>query len=314
MESIRLGKSSLTSSRLAYGCWRICGPGDSPEVTPEREANARRAILAAYEAGYTLFDHADIYAGGESERVFGAALKSVSGMRDRILIASKCGIRKAGEPDSDSPYRYDFSAGHIIWSCEQSLRRLGVDVIDLYQLHRPDYLCNPEEVAGAFARLKKAGKVREFGVSNFRPFQLATLQKTCPMPLVVNQVEINLSELERLQDGTLDQCLVEQITPMAWSPLAGGRLGTGDPIDLRDPDHARRIHIREVLDLIARARNTTRAVIAIAWLLRHPSKIVPIVGSTNPSKIKELVQAVDIELSREEWYRLLEAALGSRLP
>lgn len=314
METLRLGTSSLVCSRLAYGCWRICGPGDNPEVTPEREANARRAVIAAFEAGYTLFDHADIYAGGEAERVFGLALKSVPGMRDKILIASKCGIRKAGEPDADSPYRYDFSAGHIIWSCEQSLRRLGVEVIDLYQLHRPDYLCNPEEVAQAFGRLKQAGKVREFGVSNFQPVQLTALQKACPMPLIVNQVEISLAKLDCLHDGTLEQCLTQQITPMAWSPLAGGRLGTSDPIDLRDPGHARRIHIREVLDLIGRARNTSRGVIALAWLLRHPSKIVPIIGSANPAKIKELVTAVDIELSRQEWYRLLEAALGSRLP
>jgi predicted oxidoreductase len=270
--------------------------------------------MAAYEAGYTFFDHADIYGGGEAERVFGQALKKVSGMRERVRIGSKCGIRRAGDPKPESPYRYDFSAGHILWSCEQSLKRLGIETLDLYQLHRPDYLCDPSEVASAFSRLRQAGKVREFGVSNFRPAQLTMLQRACPMPLVVNQVEISLTRLDCFHDGTLEQCLTEQITPMAWSPLAGGRLGTNDPIDLRDPDHARRIHIREVLDLVARERGTTRPVVAMAWLLKHPSNILPIVGSTDPSRIKELTVAADLELSRDEWYRLLESALGQRLP
>lgn len=314
METVRLGASDLTSSRLAYGCWRICGSGDSPEVTPDRLAHAHQAIIAAYEAGYTLFDHADVYANGESERVFGQVLKKVSGMRAQILVASKCGIRRPGDPDPEAPYRYDFSAGHIIWSCEQSLRRLETDTIDLYQLHRPDYLSNPEEVAHAFSRLKQSGKVREFGVSNFHPNQIAALQKACPMPLIVNQVEISLAKLDCLQDGTIEHCMANKMTPTAWSPLAAGRLSTNDPIDLRDPDHARRIHVRETLDLIARARNTTRPVIALSWLLKHPAKIIPIIGSADPNRIRELARAVDIEISREEWYRLLEASLGARLP
>lgn len=313
MESVTLGTSSIAASRISYGCWRIAGTWESAEVTPEREATGRRAITTAYEAGVTFFDNADIYCSGEAERIFGQVLKEASGMRDRIVIATKCGIRKQGDPQADSPYRYDFSAGHIVWSCEQSLKRLGVDHIDLYLLHRPDYLCAPDEVANAFSRLKKAGKAREFGVSNFRPAQVVMLQKACPMPLVVNQVEISLAKLDCLQDGTLDQCLTEKITPMAWSPLGGGRLGANDPIDMRDPDHARRIHMREMLDLVARERASTRSVVALAWLLRHPAKIVPILGSTDPKRIQEMAKAIDLELSREEWYRLLEAALGHRL-
>jgi predicted oxidoreductase len=313
MQIVQLGKSELTGSRIAYGCWRLGGP-EGNETTAERVDGGKRAVIAAYQAGYTLFDHADIYSNGEGERIFGKVLKEVNGMRARIVIASKCGICKQGAPKADSPYRYDFSAGHLIWSCEQSLKRLGTDVIDLYQLHRPDYLCDPAEVATAFARLHKSGKVRQFGVSNFRPAQLTMLQKVCPMPLIVNQVEISLARLDCFQDGTLDQCLTETITPMAWSPLAGGRLGTGDPIDLRDPDHARRIHIREVLDLIARDRGTSRGVVALSWLLKHPSRIVPIVGSTDASRITELARAVDLELNRDEWYRLLEAAMEQRLP
>jgi predicted oxidoreductase len=313
MQTLQLGRSQLIATRIAYGCWRLGGP-EGAELSSDRTSQGRKAVLAAFEAGYNLFDHADIYCSGEAERIFGQALKETPGMRDRILIASKCGIRRQGDPKPESPYRYDFSAGHIIWSCEQSLKRLGVDTIDLYQLHRPDYLCDPQEVAGAFSRLKQAGKVREFGVSNFVPSQLALLQKACPMPLIVNQVEISLARLDCFEDGTLDQCLAEGITPMAWSPLAAGRLGATDPIDLRDPDHARRIHVREVLDLVARERQSTRPVVALAWLLKHPSRIVPIVGSTDPGRIAELTQAVDLELSRDEWYRLLEAARGQRLP
>jgi predicted oxidoreductase len=314
METVALGVSSLMASRLAYGCWRIAGSRESGEITPERIAHGCRAVIAAYESGYTLFDHADIYCHGEAERIFGQALKSVSGMRDRVLVASKCGIRRAGEPDADSPYRYDFSAGHIIWSCEQSLKRLGVETLDLFLLHRPDFLGDPEEVAKAFGRLKLAGKVREFGVSNFRPSQFSALQKACPMTLIVNQVEISLAKLDCFLDGTLDQCLTDKITPLAWSPLAGGKLGVNDPIDLRDPDHAHRLHVRETLDLMARAHDASRAVIAVAWLLKHPAKMVPIIGSTDPQKIRDLTKAVDIDLTRDEWYRLLEAGVGQRLP
>jgi predicted oxidoreductase len=313
MQSVLLGKSDLSSSRIAYGCCRLPGP-DGSELTPERSALGQRAIVAAFEAGYTLFDNADIYGHGQAERILGRTLKEVPGMREKIAIATKCGICRQGDPRPESPYRYDFSAGHIIWSCEQSLKRLGVERIDLYQLHRPDYLCDPEEVAAVFTRLQQSGKVRHFGVSNFRPSQMAALQKACPMPLIVNQVEISLMRLDAFNDGTLDQCLAEKITPLAWSPLAGGRLGVQDPIDMRDPDHARRIHIREVLELIARERQTTRPAVALAWLLKHPSQIVPIIGSTDPGRISELARAAELELSRDEWYRLFEASYGQRLP
>lgn len=314
MQTVQVGRSPLTASRLAYGCWRIAGSTEANKVTPEHEAIGRKAVIAAYEFGYTLFDLADIYCGGACERVFGQALKEVAGMRNRILIATKCGIRKKGEPAPDSPYRYDFSAEHIIHSCEGSLRRLGVETIDLYQLHRPDFLGGPEEVASAFSKLRKAGKVVEFGISNFRPTQVSALQKACPMALVANQIEISLIRLDALQDGTLDQCLMEQITPMAWSPLGGGRLVDPGPIDLQSPDHAHRIHVREVLDLVARERGVTRTVAALAWLLKHPAKIMPIIGSTNAERVRDAVNATEIELTRDEWYRLTEAAVGQRLP
>jgi predicted oxidoreductase len=314
MQTVPLGTSSLSCSRLAYGCWRITGNPESGKAGPEAEAAGRKSVITAYECGYTIFDLADVYSGGASERIFGQALKEVAGMRQGAVIATKCGIRKKGDPNPDSPYRYDFSPEHIVRSCEQSLKRMGVETIDLYQLHRPDYLGDPQEVAEAFNKLKKSGKVREFGVSNFRPSQVATLQRACPIPLIANQVEISLTRLDCFHDGTLDQCLAERITPMAWGPLAAGRLADTGPIDLQAPDHAHRIRIRETLDLVARERGVTRSVAALAWLLKHPSKIVPIVGTTNPERIRDAINATEIELTRDEWYRLMEAAHGERLP
>ena len=164
MKNLPLGQGALRSSRLAYGCWRIAPSGDPATDL----ATARRAVQAAVEAGYTLFDHADIYCDGRAETVFGALLRESPGLRERIVIATKCGIRFADRPPG-APYRYDFSAEYITQQCEQSLRRLGVECIDVYQLHRPDWLMDAEEVAGAFAKLERAGKVREFGVSNFSP-------------------------------------------------------------------------------------------------------------------------------------------------
>ena len=314
MKKVKLGGSSLESSRLGYGCWRIVSRIESAELTPEREDDAKKAVLAAIDAGYTLFDHADIYTEGASEEVFGRVLKNTPGLRKNILIASKCGIRKGGPNNMDVPYRYDSSAEHILRSCEGSLKRLQTDYLDIYQIHRPDYLTNPEELAGAFVKLKEQGKVREFGLSNASANFVALVQKFCPMRLIVNQVEISLRKLNAVFDGTLDQCLVEKITPLAWSPLAGGSLAFQGPIDLNESGHAKRILLRENLDYVARERNTTRTVIAIAWLLKHPAGIVPLIGSAEPRNIKELTKAAEIELTREEWYLLLEGAHGQRLP
>ena len=313
MDTIPLGVSSIQASRLGFGCWRVLGP-EGAEPNREREAGARKSIVAAYEAGFTLFDHADVYADGAAERVFGEVLKQVRDMRERVVITTKCGIRRKTVPNPDSPYRYDFSAEHIIKSCEQSLKRLGVETIDIYQLHRPDYLMEPAEVAGAFRRLKEQGKVRQFGVSNFKPHQLALLQDVCPFPLIVHQVELSLARLDAFEDGTLDQCLGETITPLAWSPLAGGRLADTLPIDINSPDHARRIGLRETLDDIARDYGCSRTVVALAWLLKHPAKIIPIIGTAKPERIQEASQTDKLQLSRDEWYRLMEAARGDRLP
>lgn len=314
MNTIPLGVSPLVSSRLAYGCWRVAGTWDPAKVTPQGRVAGRQAILAAYEAGYTLFDNAAIYCRGEAERILGQALKEASGMRDQCLIATKCGIRPAGDPRPDAPARYDFSAEHITHSCEQSLKRLGIESIDLFMLHRPDLLADPQEIAQAFSKLQAGGKVRHFGVSNFRPSLLTALQAVCPMPLVVHQVEISLAKLGAFTDGTLDQCLVENITPMAWSPLAGGLLGSGARELLASQQAYRPEHVLSALDALAQERGASRVAIALAWLLKHPAKVIPVVGSTNPQRIREAAKAPELELSREEWYRLLLAARGEPLP
>ena len=304
----------MTSSRLAYGCWRLAGTSKPAEFTPAHEAAGRRAVITAYETGYTLFDNADIYGGGMAEEILGRVLREVSGMRERVIITTKCGVRHAGNPQPDSPERYDFAPEYIVTSCEQSLKRLGIETVDLYMLHRPDYLADPHAIAGAFAQLQDAGKVRYFGVSNFRPTLLSALQAACPMPLIAHQVEISLGKLNAFEDGTLDQCLEKRITPQAWSPLAGGLLGDGAKRLLPAQKSYRTEATVKVLDEIAKARGVSRTVMALAWLLKHPSRIMPIVGSNNPDRIREAASAPDVELTREEWYRLLGAARAEPLP
>ncbi len=304
----------MRSSRLAYGCWRVAGTWDPAAVTPENRAAGRKAILTAYEAGYTLFDNADIYAGGEAERILGTALKEAPGMREAVLVATKCGVRPAGTPHPDAPQRYDFSSEHILQSCEASLKRLGIETIDLYMLHRPDYLADPEDIAKAFSKLKADGKVRYFGVSNFRPSLVTALQVVLPMPIVVHQVEISLAKLDAFTDGTLDQCLIEKITPMAWSPLAAGLIGGGARRLLPAQKSYQPEKFLSELEAVAQQRGANRTTVALSWLLKHPSGIQPVVGSVNPERIRDAAKAADLELTREEWYRLLLAARGEPLP
>lgn len=311
MKEVRIGKSTLKGSRLAFGCWRIAGTWEARKVNAKARESGLKAILAAYETGYTLFDLADIYCEGISEELFGLALKQSKSLKKSALIATKCGIRI---PEAGETYRYDLSADYIIQSCENSLQRLGVDCLDIYQLHRPDWLMDPNEVAKAFAKLKKTGKVKHFGVSNFKPSQVSLLQSALKDSLVVNQIEISLLQLASFEDGTLDQCQQHKITPMAWSPLAGGYLGNGKSNVLPSQEKYKPIKIRRRLDSLAREFSTSRSAIALAWLLKHPSGIIPIIGTTKPSRIRELAEADQIDLSHEQWYTLLTSALKEDLP
>lgn len=266
MRTCTLGKSKIQGTRMAYGCMRISGASDPSKVTPEMARQGVESILAAMEAGYRIFDLADIYGRGACENFYGQALREAPELRKLGVIVSKCGIRWPGDGGAEAPRRYDLSHKHIVWSCEQSLKRLGVEAIDVFLLHRPDFLTDPAEVARAFTDLKRQGKVKEFGVSNFHPTLLAALQAACPMPLLTNQVEIHLGHLAAFTDGTLDQCLALGMTPMAWSPLAGGLLGGGLWLEAG---------LLKELDAQATAHGCSRAVVALAWLLKHPAESSP---------------------------------------
>ena len=313
MRQIAIGASDLKTSCLAYGCWRIAGDVGTDGPAPDAVRAGQQAVMAAYDAGYTFFDNADIYGGGAAETIMGRTLRAVSGMRDQIVLLTKCGVRHAGQPDPDSPNRYDLSADYLVRSCDGSLQRLGVDCIDIFMLHRMDCLVDPEEVGHAFTQLKEQGKVRHFGVSNCRPTLLTALQAACPMPIVTHQFEFSLSRLDPLSDGTLDQCLIEHVSPMAWSPLGGGLLADGPGRLLSWQQNYNPDKVKPVLDEIASARGMSRATVAMAWLMKHPSGVIPIVGSATPERIRLAAKAADLELSREEWYRLMTAAQGKPL-
>lgn len=305
MRTQALGPGGPEVTRLSYGCMRIAGSWDPANVDRE---GAFAAFRAAYDAGYTLFDHADIYARGACESLHGEFLRETPSLRDETVIATKCGIRFGGDPEG-TVGRYDFSAQWIESSCEGSLRRLGVETIELYQLHRPDLLMDPHEVAEAFYRLKTAGKVQNFGVSNFLPSTVELLQEFLPDVLLVNQIEVHLGRLDPFFDGTLDQCLRTGMTPLAWSPLGGGWIGS--PIEDAPPE---RRGLLTALDETAAAHGVGRAEIALAWLMKHPSGIIPIVGSRDPGRIAAMARADEVALSREEWYALLVAARGQAMP
>lgn len=296
MQHQQLGTTGLSVSRLAFGCMRISGTWNPSEFGEEHRAKGRAALLAAYEAGYTLFDHADIYGRGTCETLHGELLGDTPSLRSQTILATKCGIRFPDEPPG-APQRYDFSKEHIIASCEASLRRLRAEVIHLYQLHRPDFLMDPNEVDEAFEHLRTSGKVLHFGVSNFAPSKVAALG----VAVASNQVEIHLNRLACFEDGTLDQCLQLKMTPMAWSPLDRGKL--------TDPETA-----PKALTQWAAAHEATLAEAALTWLLTHPSGIVPVVGSTDPGRIAQMARSTQHTMSRDDWYRILLDARGTPLP
>lgn len=309
MNTVPIGTSDLRSTRLIYGCMRIPGTWNPAEIDDQRRKGAFAALEAAVEAGYNHFDHADIYANGACEQLFGEFLKAHRGLRERVIITTKLGIRWAKDPEADAPHRYDFSAAHIERSCEGSLNRLGIDTIDLYLLHRPDVLMNPDEVAAALDRLKQQGKVRYFGVSNFTPSQMTLLQSRLHEPLVCNQIEVHPLRLSPFEDGTLDYLHEHHVTPTSWSPIAGGRLG-----DPPTPNSDAPARLLGTLDAEARHCGVSRTAILMAWLLKHPAGILPIVGSRQPARIRDAVTADAVELSREAWYRIYVAARGKTLP
>jgi predicted oxidoreductase len=309
MQVINLSNTYLTSSRLIYGGMRITG--DNSAIA---RSKGQLALRTAIEAGYSHFDHADIYGDGECESLFGECfngiIKEKPSLRDGLIITSKAGIRGAAFPEKDHPQRYDFSKGYLINRVETSLKRLNIDYLDIFLLHRPDYLMNVDEVAQTFAELQASGKVKYFGVSNFKPSQVALLQSALYMPLVVNQVEINIHNIDTLENGTLDQCQQLGITPIAWCPLGGVVYPAWGNSFSKDDEQ--RIH--KEFQLQAQKYDVEPWILMLAWLLKHPANICPIIGSTTPTRIVAAKQAFTLNYSREDWYRLLQARNGQAVP
>lgn len=303
MKYINTFSKDVAVSQVALGCMRISSMSDY---------DMDNYINTALDCGYNYFDHADIYANGESERVFGNALKRNKGAKEKMIIQTKCGITNG---------MYDFSKKHILESVDSSLMRLGVDHIDVLLLHRPDLLMDPEEVASAFDTLYESKKVLNFGVSNHNPMQIELLKKYVNQPIVINQMQLSIPHAYMIssganvnmdnkdgcvKDGYLrDYCRINDITIQPWSPLQKGFIAGAF---LTDDTELNRV-LREIADKYG----ITDTGLSIAWLLRLPEKMQPVVGSTNLDRIKAIAKAADITLSAEDWYTIYKAA-GYPLP
>lgn len=277
---------------------------------------AVEVLEACLDCGITFFDHADIYGGGVAEERFAEAFSRLGISRDQVHLQSKCGIRKGLG-------FFDFSKAHILSSVDGILSRLKTDYLDALLLHRPDALMEPPEIAEAFSELHAAGKVRHFGVSNQNPSQMAFLQQSLPFPIVANQMQFSIAHTPMIDHGlnvnmadepavdrdggVLDFCQLHKITVQPWSPLQAGFFGG---VFLDHPDYA---ELNEVLERIAEEQGVEASAVAIAWLLRHPAKMQPVLGSMNPERIRKMARACEVELGRQEWYEIYRAA-ENRLP
>ena len=326
MEKTTLPHTDLIVTRLIAGCMGL-GGGWARETVLDaaHEKQANDFIETALELGINFFDHANIYARGRAEAVFGRVLKQKPSLREQIVLQSKVGIRWADDP-AGTPQRFDFSYEHIIEATEAILRRLNTTQLDILLLHRPDPLVEADEVARAFAQLKQAGKVRYFGVSNQNRYQMDYLQQALPDPLVANQLEMNLLHHGFAEagisfnqaapgypdgwEGVLEYCRMHGVSLQAWSPLARGVLSGGD-LSAQSPAVQKTAAL--VKDL-ASAHQVSGEAIVLAWLLRHPAKISPVLGTSRSDRLRACAESVKVDLSREEWYRLFEAARGAAMP
>jgi predicted oxidoreductase len=279
------------------------------------KAEAERFIQSALEMGACFFDHADIYGAGKCEEFFAEAIDMNATIRETMLLQSKCGIRPG--------IGFDCSKAHILASVEASLKRLKTEYLDVLLLHRPDALIEPEEVAEAFGTLHQSGKVRYFGVSNQNPLQIALLQKYLAQPLIINQLQLSITQASMISQGlhvnmagdaavdrdgsVLDFCRLKDITIQTWSPL---QYGTFAGVFLGNPQFA---ELNRIIDALSQQYGVTNTTIALAWILRHPAKMQPITGTTKVARLKDCVKATEITLTREEWYKVYQAA-GNVLP
>ncbi len=305
MKKINLGNSSLQVPNVAVGCMRI------NSITPQK---AEAFVQKSLELGANFFDHADVYGGGECERIFADAIHMSPQVRENIILQSKCGIRSG---------MFDFSKEHILTSVDGILKRLKTDYLDVLLLHRPDALVEPEEVAAAFDELETSGKVRHFGVSNQKPMQIMLLQKFVKQPIIANQLQLSITnatmignglEVNMLTDNAIDRdgsildyCRVHDITIQPWSPF---QYGFFEGVFL---DNDKFPELNRTVNQIAEKYSVTNTTIAIAWLLRHPANMQPVIGTMNQNRLEEICMASEIYLTKEEWYQIYIAA-GNKLP
>ncbi|WP_078548467.1 aldo/keto reductase [Litchfieldia alkalitelluris] len=305
MRTMKLGTSTLEVPVISVGCMRI----DSLD-----KPKAESFVQTALELGANFFDHADIYGGGECEKIFADAIHMNDDIREKIILQSKCGIRKG---------MFDFSKEHILESVDGILKRLNTDYLDILLLHRPDALVEPEEVAEAFDKLESTGKVRHFGVSNQNPMQIQLLQKSVKQPIVANQLQLSITNANMISNGfnvnmennsavnrdgsILDFCRLNDITIQPWSPF---QYGFFEGVFLGNDKFP---ELNRSIDLIADKYEVSNTTIAIAWLLRHPANMQPVIGTMNEKRLIDCCKAADIHLTREEWYSIFLAA-GNILP
>lgn len=284
----------LTLSRIAYGMWRL---GDDADTSP---AHVQAKVEACLGQGITTMDQADIYGGYRAEAIFGAALKAAPHLREKIEIVTKCGIvAPAGRHAAARLKHYDTSSGHVTASVEASLRDMATDHVDLLLIHRPDPLLDPDETGSVLDALVQSGKVRAVGVSNFRPWDFSLLQSSMESPLVTNQIEMSLTAADAFTNGDLAYLQERMIPPMAWSPLGGGALFAGERTDLLG-----------ALKRIAAEHEVEASAVAIAWLLRHPANILPVLGTNRLERIRRLAEAITLTMDREIWFELYTLAQG----
>ena len=254
------------------------------------------------EAGITTFDHADIYGGYTNEADFGRAFTESGVSRENVQFISKCGIQYVCEARDNKIKHYDYSRDYIIWSAEQSLNHLKTDYLDLFLLHRPSPLMHPELIASAITQLKKSGKIKTFGVSNFTPSQIGMLETR--IPVAANQVEFSLTTDTAMYDGTFDDCIAHKRTAMAWSPLGSY---------FRDENDST-LRIRKIMRAMTEKYSATEDQLLLAWILKHPAEVYPVVGTTNKKRLTDAMRATKIELELEDWFVLLEANQGHKVP
>lgn len=305
LRTMKLGGSTLEVPVVAVGCMRI----NSLEKN-----EAERFVQTALEQGANFFDHADIYGGGACEEIFADAIHMNADVREKMILQSKCGIRKG---------MFDFSKEHILNSVDEILKRLNTEYLDVLLLHRPDALVEPEEVAEAFDTLESSGKVRHFGVSNQKPMQIQLLQKYVKQPLVANQLQLSITNANMISNGinvnmendsaidrdgsVLDFCRLNDMTIQPWSPF---QYGFFEGVFLGNEKFP---ELNQKIDEIAAKYGVSNTTIAIAWLLRHPAKMQPVIGTMNVDRLKDCCRASEIHLTREEWYSIYRTA-GNILP